>query len=254
MRSTIRAAAVALCLTPCLTACLTAATAEAQTAPTPPRRAEQAHAWLQLFHEQRLTPRWSLLGEAQFRRADVPGTTPQQLLLRTAVQRTLTTGATAGFGYAYVATSVYGETPGAAPFDEHRVWQQLQLSHRTGPVAWAHRFRSEQRWLEQPTAGGSWRFRQRVRPFTRATVDVASLGVPIPRTYVTSWAEVFLTVGASPNGQVFDQSRLALQAGYRFSPRLRAEAGYMQQYIQRGGSRETENNHTLVLGFHAVGG
>ena len=54
----------------------------AQT-PAPARRsATNAHAWLQLFGEHRLDARWALSLEAQLRRADVAGATPQQLLLR----------------------------------------------------------------------------------------------------------------------------------------------------------------------------
>jgi hypothetical protein len=245
-RSTVRSLAVATL------AALPAALAHAQTAA--PRRAEQAHAWYQYFHEHRLDPRWSLLAEAQFRRADVPGTTPQQLLLRTGVQRLLAAGASVAAGYAFAGTSVYGELPAAAPTDEHRIWQQLTLAHRTGAVAWSHRFRAEQRWIEQTTSGNPWRFRQRARAFTRATVDAPALGVAIPRAYVTPWAELFVTVGASASGQVFDQSRLALQAGYRLTPRFRVEAGYMQQYIQRGGGAATENNHTLVVSAFATTG
>lgn len=245
MRSTILPLAVTL-------AAGAAASAHAQTAA--PRRAEQGHAWYQYFHEHRLDPRWSLLAEAQLRRADVPGTTPQQLLLRTGIQRLLTAGASVAAGYAFAGTSVYGEAPVAAPFAEHRIWQQLTLSHRTGAAAWSHRFRAEQRWIEQTTAGNPWRFRQRARAFTRATVDAPSLGVAIPRAYVTPWAELFVTVGASASGQVFDQSRLALQAGYRVTPRFRVEAGYMQQYVQRGGGAATENNHTLVVSAFATTG
>ena len=227
-----------------------AAPARAQT---PPRRVSQDIAWLQLFEEHRLDADWSWLGELQLRRADVPGRTPQQLLARTGLQRRVAAGATVAAGYAYVHTSVYGEAPGPAPFDEHRAWQQLQLAHRTGAVAWTHRFRAEQRWLEQP-ATASWRFRQRARAFTRATVDAPSLGVALPRAYVTPWAELFVGVGAVPNGQIFDQSRVALQAGWRFGPRLRVEGGYMQQFVQRGGARETESNHALVLSVFAVTG
>jgi hypothetical protein len=228
-----------------------AATAAAQA---PPRRhVEHAHAWYQLFAEHRLDARWTLLGEAQVRRADIPGRAPQQLLLRTGLQREVG-GARLAAGYAYAGTSVYGEAPAAAPFDEHRAWQMLQVGHRTGAVAWAHRFRTEQRWIEQTTAGTPWRFRQRARVMTRATVDAPSLGVPIARAYVTPWGELLLQTGATPDGQVFDQSRLALQAGYRLSPRLRVEAGYLQQLIQRGGSRTAENNHTLVLSVFSTTG
>ena len=77
--------------------------------------------------------------------------------------------------------------------------------------------------------------------------------VRLPHAYATAHGELFAQLGATPDGQVFDQSRLALQGGWRFSPALRLEAGYMQQLIQRGGARVTENNHTLVMSVFATG-
>jgi len=212
---------------------------------------EQSHAWLQLFGEQRVSKRWALHLEAQPRRADLGGRTPQQTLVRTGLLYDVTPGTRLGFGHAFAHTSVYGEAPAAAPFGEHRIWQQLTLASRTGAVTWQHRFRAEQRWLEQ---GGAWRFRQRARAFTRASVDAPSLGVPVKRAYLTTHGELFAQIGATPDGQVFDQSRVAVQGGWRFSPRLRVEAGYLQQLIQRGGSRTTENNHTLLVSVFATGG
>ena len=231
------------------------------TAPAPARRAvTNTHSWLQLFGEHRLNARWSLNLEAQMRRADLAGATPQQLVLRPGVLYQLGGGALLGAGYAYAGTSVYGDAPAAAPFPEHRTWQMLQFPSRTGAVAWSHRLRTEQRWVgrvrtvDGVAAHDGYAFRHRARALTRATVDAQSLGVALPKAYLTSWGELLVHVGASPDGQIFDQSRAALQAGWRFSPRLRAEAGYMQQYIQRGGSRLSESNHTLVLSLSAVTG
>jgi hypothetical protein len=219
-------------------------------------------AWLQLFGEHRLDARWSLNLEAQLRRADLAGRTPQQLLLRPGVLYQLGGGALLGAGYAYAGTSVYGGAPSAAPFPEHRAWQMLQFPGRTGAVAWSHRLRAEQRWVGRVRAAGGvarhdgYVFRQRGRAMTRATVDAPRLGVPLPRAYLTSWGELLINAGGfeGSQGQIFDQSRLAAQVGWRFTPRLRAEAGYMQQFVQRGGSRVNENNHTLVVSLFAVTG
>jgi hypothetical protein len=243
-------------------ALLAARSAPAQTTPAPRRAVSQGHAWLQYFGEHRLDRRWALLYEAQLRRADVAGRTPQQLLLRPGLLYQLGGGASVAAGYAYAASSVYGEAPAAAPSDEHRIWEQLQFGSRTGPVSWTHRFRAEQRFLGQRVreADGDfgrpddWRYRDRLRAFTRATVDAPALGVALPRAYLTSFGELFLNAGASADGQIFDQSRLALQAGWRLTPRMRAEAGYMQQFVQRGGSRVSESNHTLLVSLFLVTG
>ncbi len=235
--------------------------ARAQTEAPPRRRVDHEHAWLQLFAEQRLAPRWALHAETQIRRADLGGRSPQQLLARPGLLFDLAPGARGGAGYAWVWSSVYGEAPAVAPAPEHRIWEQLQLATATGPVAWAHRLRAEQRWLGQtvaaPGGGGTltgWRFRQRARVMTRATVDAPSLGVPLPRLYATAHGELFVQLGATPDGQRFDQSRLALQGGWRATPHLRVEAGYMQQLIQRGGARVVENNHTVLLTVVRTGG
>ena len=225
-------------------------------APAPARRTvTNTHSWLQLFGEHRLGARWSLNLEAQVRRAELAGGTPQQLLVRPGVLYQLGGGALVGAGYAYAGTSVYGDAPAAAPFPEHRTWQMLQFPGRTGAVAWSHRLRTEQRWIgrvrtvDGVAAHDGYGFRQRARAMTRATVDAPALGVALPKAYLTSWGELLVHVGENPDGQIFDQSRVALQAGWRLTPRLRAEAGYMQQLIQRGTARATENNHTLLVTF-----
>ncbi|MGZ8413783.1 MAG: DUF2490 domain-containing protein [Gemmatirosa sp.] len=241
-------------------ALLCATGAHAQGTAPARRTATNAPAWLQLFGEHRLDARWALNLEAQLRRADLAGRTPQQLLLRPGLLYQLAPGAVLGAGYAYAGTAVYGDAPAAAPFPEHRTWQMLQFPGRTGPVAWSHRLRTEQRWIGRvQTVNGvaaheGYAFRQRARALTRATVDAPALGVALPKAYLTSWGELLVHVGENPDGQIFDQSRVALQAGWRFGPRFRAEAGYMQQFIQRGGSRVAENNHTLVLSLFATTG
>jgi hypothetical protein len=220
-------------------------------------RATAAHTWLQLTDEHRLAERWALFGDMQVRRADFPGRTPQQLEVRTGLLHDVGGGARIGVGYLWQHTAVYGELPIAAPTREHDVWEQIQFGSRTGRVAWAHRFRLEQRWAHPLTfddrgSTARWQYRNRVRLMERATIDAPRLGIALPKAYVTAHEELFLHLGWTPEGQVFDQSRLGLQAGWRFGPRLRAEAGYLHQYLQRGAARATENNHTLLVGLVAA--
>lgn len=243
-----------------LTLAATAAALPAQT-PAPARRTVTNElAWLQLFGEHRLDARWSLNLEAQLRRADLAGRTPQQLLLRPGVLYRAGGGATFGAGYAYAGTSEYGDAPAAAPFPEHRIWQMLQLAGRTGPIDWMQRFRTEQRWIgrvqtvDGVAAHEGYTFRQRARTMTRLSVDAPRLGIPVPQAFLVGWGEALLHVGENPDGQIFDQGRLAAQVGWRFTPRLRVEAGYLQQFIQRGGSRISENNHALVVSLFATTG
>ena len=222
-------------------------------------RASAQHTWLQLTEEHRLDPRWALFGDAQISRADLPGRTPQQLALRVGLLHDVGSGARVGFGYLWQHTAVYGDLPIAAPTREHDVWEQLQFGSRTGRVAWAHRFRLEQRWAHPLTfddrgSTARWQYRNRVRLMERATVDAPSIGIALPRAYLTAHEELFIHLGWTPEGQVFDQSRLGLQAGWRFTPRVRAEAGYLHQYLQRGAARATENNHTLLIGIVATSG
>jgi hypothetical protein len=216
-------------------------------------RVSAAHTWLQLTEEHRFDPRWALSIDAQIRRADLEGHTPQQLELRTGLVRDVGGGARVTVGYMWQHSSVYGELPAATPTREQEIWEQLQFGSRTGRVAWSHRFRLEQRWIHPlvsddaaPTVA-RWQYRNRFRLQERATADLTALGVKIPRAYLTAHGELFFHLGWTPEGQVFDQSRLAAQAGYRLAPQFRVEAGYMQQYIQRGAGRATEINHTLLV-------
>jgi hypothetical protein len=223
-------------------------------------RVSAAHTWIQLNEEHRFDPRWSLFGEAQIRRADLEGRTPQQLEIRTGLIRDVGGGARLTLGYMWQHSAVYGEVPAAAPTREHEAWEQLQFGSRTGRVAWAHRFRVEQRWIhplvsddDAPTIA-RWQYRNRFRLQERATVDAPVLGIALPKAYLTTHGELFLHVGPTPEGQIFDQSRLGVQVGYRIAPRVRTEAGYMQQFIQRGAGRTTENNHTLLVGLFVTSG
>ena len=222
--------------------------------------ATNENVWVQLFHEHRVDGRWSLTGEAQFRRSEL-GKSTQQLLLRPGVSVAVSPRLRLGAGYAFVDTERYGDAPVGVPFPEHRLWQHAVVSAATGDVTWQGRLRLEQRWLGvtrfTPTRDVEvmdWRFRQRARGFLRASLDATALGVDVPSLYATAWNEFFVHLGGAVNGRTIDQNRATVQLGWRASPRFRIEAGYMQQYIVRGAPGVSEVNHSVIVSLWTTSG
>ena len=214
-----------------------------------------ANAWLAYAGEHPVAraSRTALHLELQLRRADL-GAEWQQLLVRGGVTRELRPGVRVAAGYAHVRTHPYGDAPVGAEFPEHRSWQQLALSHATGPASWTHRYRLEQRWVgvtgtEGEAAGrvGGWRYANRVRYLARAALPLGEGSGAARPAYVAGSAELFVGVGRGVPRSVFDQSRAGVALGWQARPTLRVELGYLHQYLLKASGREAERNHTLQL-------
>ena len=217
------------------------------------RTADQAHAWLTYAgeHPLRRGSPTALHLEAQVRRAEL-GLEWQQLLLRAGVTRTLGGGVRAGAGYGYITTHRYGELPAAADFPEHRGWQQLSLGHGVGRAAMQHRYRLEQRWVGVTGTGAAdpervteWRYTNRVRYLARGTLPLRR--EPGGAPYLFAANEVFVSFGENVQNNRLDQNRVMVGVGRPLSPVLRAELGYLNQYIVKANGREFERNHTVQL-------
>lgn len=235
-----------------LAALLAAAPAAAPAQAAGPRVvANNTNAWLMYFGDHAVSRRWALHAEAQVRRSDLFDGW-QQLLLRPGVSVTLTPGARVTAGYAYIETWPYGEQPAPARFPEHRAWQQLQLGHATGRVAWQHRYRVEQRWVHAPLADGTRdrRYTNRGRYLARATVPLRGRTLDAGEPYATAYDEVFASWGRNVGRNALDQNRLYGALGWRLGATTRVEAGYLQQLVLKPDGVQAERNHTLQLGVY----
>lgn len=247
---TIAAAAALLLLAPAATRRLAAQDA-------PPRDAVQnANAWVMYFGEHPLgRSRWALWAEAQVRRAEL-GATWQQLLLRPGLGYTITPQARVTGGYAYIDTHEYGEQPVAARFPEHRLWEQLTVTHATGRLAWQHRYRVEQRWVgimdAATDARTGWRYTNRLRYLARASLPLRGPTIAVGTPYVSVYDELFVSAGRNVRNNVFDQNRAYAAVGWRLSPTLRLEAGYLHQLVLKPSGTQMEHNHTLQVGFFSA--
>jgi hypothetical protein len=232
--------ALALC------ACLTPFALSAQ----PWNTVQQGSTWYGGFVDHALTDRSALWFDTQWRRMGVAAE-PQQLLIRPGVQYTITPGVRVGAGYAFIATAPYGEAPIAQPLREHRVWQQLLLSHRAGALSVSHRYRWEQRWL-QSVAGDDLtpsQYQQRARYMVRAQGELPGLRVGSRAVLGFVWDELLMPVGHADATLRVTQNRLGGGIGVPINAAQRVEVGYMNLWNALPGRRVNEVNHTLTLSW-----
>lgn len=203
--------------------------------PAPAQTDANLHGWLQYFgshgiRQSRLTAHL----EAQVRRHDVARGW-QNLLLRPAVQLRLHPNFDVTAGYGYVSYHRYGSYPIRSRWNEHRLFQDARVHHAAARARLLHRFRFENRWLENR------QYENRFRYMARATVPLRG------PYYAAFWNEVFLPLKPERFPGTADQNRASAAVGKRLSERVRVEAGYMLQTVWQRNGRIREDNHTIVF-------
>lgn len=172
--------------------------------------------------------KWLLYGEIQPRVGDNISRL-ERLLVRPAIGYNVSESVTAYVGYAWTPTFV--DTEYHRFFrDEHRTWQQILFKHSAIGLAWQHRFREEQRFIEN-ASGVSNRFRYLARGSYRVGQSL-DWGV-------TGYNELFVTFNSVEQGPRagFDRNRF-FYGPYLSSGSARYEVGYLGEYGKRFGSND----------------
>src|SRR6185503_1703357 len=166
--------------------------------------------------------RWRWWGEIQMRYRD-SGQELNQMLIRPGIGYALTDRSTVFVGYAHVTNY----PPVGELIMENRIWQQYQWSGPTPLGAFTTRSRLEERWQDNGSDTGL-RFRELLKfnwPFSFH-----------PALSFIMANEVFVNLNSTDWGtptakQGLDQNRGFAGFGYRFTPIILMELGYMNQYI-----------------------
>ncbi len=155
-----------------------------------------------------------------------------QMLIRPALFYKLTERGSLWFGYANVNT----RRASGGSTEEHRLWQQFTYNLKLPTVSLQSRTRLEQRDLETGDDLG-----HRVRQLVRVTRPLAKT----PKLSFVAWNELFINLNDTDWGarSGFDQNRLFLGMGYNFSAKVRAETGYLNQYVHT--ATVERQNHVL---------
>ncbi|MGB1268781.1 MAG: DUF2490 domain-containing protein [Flavobacteriaceae bacterium] len=189
--------------------------------------------WLIYIGNKKINNKWNLHHEVQYRNYNAIGDL-EQLLLRTGLGYTFNEKKNnVLLGYGYILSENYFDTTDKKnSVNEHRVFQQFTSKQQIGKINLSHRYRFEQRFIEDD-------FKMRFRYF---------LGLNIPLTkkekhnyYVSAYNEIFLNTKSA----VFDRNRLFGGIGFKVNKSIKIEAGYMNQFFENSG-RDQFNIITFV--------
>ncbi len=186
--------------------------------------------WLIYIGGNKLGERWNLHHEIQYRNYNFIGDL-EQLLIRTGVGYNLTeNNNNVLLGYGFIRSDNYVDgSEDKVTVNEHRIFQQFITKQSFGRFGFQHRYRFEQRWVEDD-------FKLRFRYFLAMTVALTNKTLIDKTLYLSAYNEIFLNTGE----KVFDRNRLYGGLGWKFNRKVRAEFGYMTQLFE-GGSRDQLN-------------
>jgi hypothetical protein len=213
----------------------------------------QKHGWAMYFGNHRLTDKWGIHTEYQWRRADYFDRW-QQSLLRLGVDYYAKNGEQYTLGYGWIRSYQYGDQPIAHNLNEHRIWQQFIVKGNLGRVDLHHRYRLEQRfienWVKDPQEvfnQEGYVFRNRVRYRFMATVPLSKKELTDNTLFLAVYDEPFLGFGKGIQKNILDQNRLYVAFGWRFNKNVNVQLGYLNQYIVKTDGIKAERNHTLQV-------
>lgn len=191
--------------------------------------------WLIYIGNKKLNSKWNIHNEVQYRNYNAIGDL-EQLLLRTGVGYNLSeNNHNILLGYGYILSENYtGIADEKVSVNEHRIFQQFTSKQTVGSVKLGHRYRFEQRFVEDD-------FKLRFRYFLSINVPLCKNEEGVSKWYASAYNEIFLNSESS----VFDRNRVYGGLGYHLSKNIRVEMGYMNQFFETSG-RDQFNVITFV--------
>jgi len=183
--------------------------------------------WMMYFGNKKINTKWNLHHEVQYRNYNVIGDL-EQLLLRTGVGYNLTeNNNNVLLGYGYIISQNYiDNSDDKVTVNEHRIYQQFITRQSFSRIKIQHRYRFEQRWVEETA------LRLRFRYFLSLNIAINNADIVDNTWYGSIYNEIFLN-----NKQVvFDRNRLYVGVGYKLNKNTKFEFGYMNQFLNNRNS------------------
>jgi len=213
----------------------------------------QNNAWLMYFGNHQLTKKVSLHTEYQFRRNAILKNW-QQSLTRIGVDYKTSDNSIVTGGYGWIISFPYGKQPIATKATEHRIFQQFILKNKVGKFNFNHRYRLEQRFIENAFINSDnnrqvdgFRFRQRARYRFMISIPITKKTMADKTLFLAAYEEVFLGFGPGIGSNILDQNRLYLALGWKYNGNCNLQLGYLNHFIPKNGGIKAERNHTLQL-------
>lgn len=198
----------------------------------------QHTSWLFWSHQQKLSDKLNLLSDIQLRSSDNMHYL-SALLIRPGIEYQISKNQGVAVGYLYLGNR--SREDGMRIYEpENRIWEQYQVEHDLATIEVTHRFRFEQRFLNEQDEKI---FSQRLRYYIRGQIPLKRDTAFNKGLYAALQDEIFLNVQNKDqvSGSFFDQNRFYTGTGFRFSKSFELEAGYLFQFVKELDD-DTRNN------------
>lgn len=184
--------------------------------------------WLIYIGSKKIDDKWNWHHEIQYRNYNFIGDL-EQLLIRTGIGVNLSPkNNNLLLGYGFIQSEPYiAGTDEKLSVAEHRIYQQFVTKQKFGRLAIQHRYRIEERFVED--SDFKWRFRY----FLAFNIALSQKELLPDTWYLSAYNEIFI----NGQGNAFDRNRIYGALGYIVSPQLKVELGFMSQVYEKA-SRE----------------
>ena len=217
------------------------------------QQVDQFNAWYMYFGNHKLSEKYALHTEYQFRRSGFIKDW-QQSLLRVGLDYKLADKSMITAGYGWIVSFPYGEQAIPLTFQEHRIFEQFVMNQNVGILYFNHRYRLEQRFLENVSLNDKdekvhdgFRFRQRARYRFMVTIPLLNKTMEDNTLFFASYDEIFLGFGEGIASNILDQNRLYFALGWKFNNQSNVQLGYLYHRVYKTDGISRENNHTLQV-------
>ena len=177
--------------------------------------------WFAYMGNQKINNKWNWHNEVQYRNFNFADDL-EQLMIRTGLGYNLSeNNNNLLLGYAYIHSEPYiAGTDAKTRTDEHRIFQQFITKQQFGRVSILHRYRFEQRFLQDD-------FKMRLRYALFLNIPINKKVMDKNAVYVSLSNEVFINTKQNH----YDRDRIYGGIGYCFSKYVKVEAGVMSQVL-----------------------
>ncbi|MFK7775150.1 MAG: DUF2490 domain-containing protein [Saprospiraceae bacterium] len=198
--------------------------------------------WLMYFGTNRIHDDWSIHTEVQYRNHELAPNTVEQLLLRTGLNYHLSSSSSVTLGYAFIPSYVYESEQSKPEVTEHRIFQQLIMNNKIGRIKFEHRYRIEQRWVNDD-------YRNRLRYRLMAFIPINKPVIEEGTFFVGIYDEVFMNTKQT----FFDRNRLYFALGYQIKKSLQVQVGYLNQRVNPFGKHHLQLGVVFNTDFRKTG-
>ena len=185
--------------------------------------------WLMYFGTNKIHDNWSIHTEVQYRNHKIAPNTAEQLLLRTGLNYHLSSSSSVTLGYGFIPSYVYESEQKKPEITEHRIFQQLIMTNKIGRIKFEHRYRIEQRWVNDD-------YRNRLRYRLMAFIPINKPVIEEGTFFLGLFDEVFMNT----KNTFFDRNRLYGALGYQISKTTQVQLGYLYQRVNDFGKHHLQ--------------